>query len=126
LKEIQMRNPDQAIEDALQAEERELLRRIGEEPGYLDQALSIFSGKTGWVSAVLMVTQTTAFIAGAWAAWNFFQAADTLTALRWGLPAVVLLMMSLTIKMALWPTIHANRVLRELRRMELQMARRNG
>jgi hypothetical protein len=126
LKEIQMRNPDQAIEDALQAEERELLRRIGEEPGYLDQALSIFSGKTGWVSAVLMVTQTTAFIAGVWAAWNFFQAADTLTALRWGLPAVVLLMMSLTIKMALWPTIHANRVLRELRRMELQMARRNG
>ena len=121
-----MRNPDQTIEDALQAEERELLRRIGEEPGYLDQALSIFSGKTGGVSAVLMVTQTTAFIAGAWAAWNFFQAADTLTALRWGLPAVVLLMMSLTIKMALWPTIHANRVLRELRRMELQMARRNG
>ena len=121
-----MRNPDQTIEDALAAEERDLLRRIGEEPGYLDQALSIFSGKTGWVSAVLMVVQAAAFIAGVWTAWNFFQAADTLSALRWGLPAVVLLMTSLTIKMALWPTIHAHRVLHELRRMELQMAQRDG
>jgi hypothetical protein len=120
-----MRNPDQTIEDALRAEERDLLLRIGDEPGYLDQALSIFSGKTGWVSAILMVTQAVAFIAGVWTAWNFFQATETLSALHWGLPSAVLLMTSLTIKMAMWPTIHANRVLRELRRMELQIAHRD-
>jgi hypothetical protein len=121
-----MRDIDQTLDDALQAEERDLLRRIGEEPGYLDQALSIFSGKTGWVSALLMVVQGVAFLGGAVMAWKFFQATDSLSAVRWGLPSAVLLLTSLIIKMAMWPTIQANRVIRELRRMELQMARRGG
>jgi hypothetical protein len=121
-----MRDIDQTLDDALQAEERDLLRRIGEEPGYLDQALSIFSGKTGWVSALLMVVQGVAFLGGAFMAWRFFQAADSLSALQWGLPSAVLLLTSLIIKMAMWPTIQANRVIRELRRMELQMVRRGG
>ena len=121
-----MRDIDQTLDDALQAEERDLLRRIGEEPGYLDQALSIFSGKTGWVSALLMVVQGVAFLGGAFMAWKFFQAADTLSALRWGMPSAVLLLTSLIIKMAMWPTIQANRVIRELRRLELQMAHRGG
>jgi hypothetical protein len=71
-----------------------------------------------------MIVQGAAFIAGAWAAWKFFAADDVLTALRWGLPAATLLLMSLTMKMALWPTIQANRVIRELKRMELQMVSR--
>lgn len=116
-----MRNRDAMIDEALRAEERELLRRIGEEPDYLQQAIGIFEGRTGWVNLVLMITQAAAFIAGVWAAWNFFGAEDVLAALRWGLPAATLLLMSLTIKMALWPTIQANRVIRELKRIELQI-----
>ncbi len=46
-----------------------------------------------------------------------------LTALRWGLPTAVPLLMSLTIKMALWPSIQTNRLMRELKRIELQIAR---
>lgn len=120
-----MRDGDDMIDEALKAEERELLRKIGEEPGYLQQAIGIFEGRTGWVNLVLMVAQGVAFIAGAWAASNFFAADDVLTALRWGLPAATLLLMSLTMKMAVWPTIQANRVIREIKRMELQMARRS-
>ena len=117
-----MRDHDRLIEEAIDAEERELLRRISEEPGYIEQALGIFSGRTGWVSGVLMAVQGVAFLAGAWATWNFFAAVEILGALRWGLPAAVLLLMSLTIKMALWPTIHLNRLMREMKRIELQMA----
>lgn len=111
---------DKTLDEALRAEEADLLRRIGEEPGYLNQAMSVFEGRMGWVSTVLMITQAVAFVAGAWAAWNFFQATDVLAALRWGLPSSVLLIMSVMIKMSMWPTIQTNRVLRELKRMELQ------
>lgn len=121
-----MRDIDQSLEETLRAEERDLLRKIGEEPGYFDQALSVFEGKTGWVSAVLMIAQAVAFLIGCWTSWNFFQADEALAALRWGLPSAVLLMMALTIKMALWPTIHANRILRELKRLELQLSQRTG
>lgn len=119
-----MRPVDEMINEAMDAEERELLRRIGEEPGYLQQAIGIFEGRTGWVNLVLMIAQGAAFVVGAWAAWKFFNTNDILTALRWGLPAATLLLMSLVMKMALWPTIQANRVIRELKRLELQMVSR--
>lgn len=114
-----MRELDGALDEALRAEERDLLRRIGDEPGFFRQAASVFDGRAGWVSAILMGVQTAAFLAGAWAAWNFFQAAETLSALRWGLPAAVLLLTGLTIKLALWPVMHTNRLLQELKRVEL-------
>jgi hypothetical protein len=125
-----MRDLDQMIDEALDVEERELLRSIGEEPGYIRQALGIFSGSLGWLSAILMAVQGAAFLGGAWAAWNFFTVDDILSALRWGLPASVLLLMSLMIKLAMWPTLEANRLMRELKRIELQLAHakqvRNG
>lgn len=118
-----MRNVEELIDEALDAEERELLRSIGEEPGYFSQIGGMFAGKTGWVNGVLMAAQGAAFIAGVWAAVRFFGAGDALSALHWGLPAAVLLMASLAMKLAMWPTVHTNRVMRELKRIELQIAR---
>ena len=118
-----MRDLDRMIDETLDAEERELLRRVGEEPGFLAQALAIFRGPAAWVNTLLMVVQTALFVAGVWAAWQFFQAGDALTALRYGLPAVVLLLTGLIVKMALVPAIQTNRVIRELKRIELQIAR---
>lgn len=118
-----MQNLDQMIDEALDSEERALLRSIGEEPGFFPQLLGLFAGRTGWVSALMMGAQGVLFVAGAWAAWKFFGADDTLTALRWGLPGGVLLLMSLTIKMAMLPTLHLNRLMREIKRIELQVAR---
>ena len=117
-----MQKLDDIIDEALHAEERDLLRQIGEEPSFFHQTLGLFHGRTGWVSVLLLVVQGIAFIGGAWAAWHFFAANDVLSALRWGLPSAVLLLMSLTIKMAMWPTLEANRLMRELKRIELQIA----
>jgi hypothetical protein len=113
------------IEQALEAEERELLRRIREEPAYVEQALGLFKGRAGWVNLVLMAAQAALFVSGVWAAWNFFKANDALTALHWGLPAAVALLMALAIKLALYPVIQTNRVLRELKRVELLLASRD-
>ncbi|MDP3803429.1 DUF6768 family protein [Brevundimonas sp.] len=118
-----MRDIDQALNDALAAEERDLLRRIDEEPGHVEQVMSLFGGRTGWVSAVLMAVQSVLFVAGVWAAWKFFGASDALSALHWGLPAAVLLIMSLMIKLALWPVMQANRLRLSLKRLELLVVR---
>lgn len=118
-----MRDVDELIDEALDAEERELLNRIGEEPGWFSQAFSIFTGRIGWVHIVTMIVQTVLFLVGVWTAWHFFNAGDALTALRWGLPATALILSALMMKLALMPAIHANRLLRELKRIELQLAR---
>ena len=117
-----MRDVDNLIEEALGREEREILSRIGEEPGFFGMAFGLFSGSLGWVNILLMVVQGVAFLAGAYAAWMFFEAGDAVSQLRWGLPSAVLLILSAMVKMAMWPNIHADRLMRELKRIELQLA----
>lgn len=117
---------ERMIDQAIHEEERELLRRMGEEPGFVDQAFGIFGGSTGWVNTYLIVVQTLLFVAGVWAAWSFFAAEDAVSQLRWGLPAAVLLLMAVMIKMAVWPTVQTNRILRELKLIQLQLARRTS
>jgi hypothetical protein len=121
---MMMRDLDRLIDEAIDEEERDLLRRIGEEPGFIAQAFGVFGGRTGWVNAVLMLVQTLLFLAGVWAGWIFFAAGDPVTQLRWGLPAAVLLLMALMIKMMIWPAVQTNRIIRELKLIQLQLARR--
>jgi len=116
-----MRDVDELIDEALDAEERELLRTL-DEPGFFSQAFGVFRGPTGWMSMVMMFWQAVMFIAGVWAAWRFFAAADPVTQLRWGLPAMLLLIFAGMLKMALIPRMESNRLLRELKRVELQIA----
>ena len=113
------------ITRALKDEEEALLRSIAEDPGHIDQIAAVITARSGWVAMVLLVAQSLLFLAGAWAAWNFFQADEPLSALRWGLPASVLLLASLMLKLSLWPAMHAQRQLQVLKRIELRLAR-NG
>ncbi len=117
---------DRMIDEALDHEMKELLARMGDEPGFFAQAFGVFRGPTGWVNIILAVVQALTFIAGVWAAWNFFLATDPVTQLRWGLPSAVLLIQGLIIKMALVPRMETNLVIRELKRIELQIAHRQG
>jgi hypothetical protein len=120
-----MRNADELIDEALDAEERELLRSIREEPGFIERAMGLFGAGVRWMVIFMMVGQALLFLSGVWAAWGFFEAADPVTQLRWGLPAVVLLLGSLAVKLAVGPAIHASRIMNELKRIELQLAHRS-
>jgi len=116
-----MTDTDKKIDDAITAEERALLQSIGEEPPYMRQLLAIFSGRTGWISVIMMVTQTLMFIASVWTGWHFFEATEVLIALKWGLSSVALLLMSLMIKLALWPIIHIHRLGERLSVLEFRL-----
>lgn len=118
-----MSNPDHILDQAIAAEERDLLRRIGDDPGHVQQLSSLFSGRSGWVSGVLLVAQAAAFLAALWTGWKFFQAQDALTALHWGLPSAVLLIMSLMMKLALWPVMQTHSLLVAVKRLELLISR---
>jgi hypothetical protein len=118
-----MNDLDRMIEEALGEEESELLRTVSGEPGFVERTLGMFGAGARWMVAVMMVVQTVLFIAGVWAAWHFFQASEPVAQLRWGLPSAVLLLCSLIIKLAVSPAIHHNRLMRGLKRLELQIAR---
>lgn len=117
-----MKDIDSMIDEAISAEERELLREMRGEPGFIPQALGALGGRTGWVNLVLMLVQTALFFIGAWATWHFFWATEPVMQLRWGLPAAVLLIVATILKLSLVPVMQANRVLHALKRIELQLA----
>jgi len=117
---------DQAIETALAREDRELLERISGDAGHIEQSLLLFRGRTAWVNGVVFVSQAVLFAGGIWSGWNFFQAETALSALHWGLPSAVLLIMSLMLKLALWPVMQSNRVLVAIKRLEVMFAQNAG
>lgn len=118
-----MTDHNSAVDAAIAAEEAALLRSFEEEPPYLSQLVGLFSGRTGWVSMMMMVAQLVLFGTGVWCAIGFFDAADTLVALKWGIPAAVLIIMSLMVKLALWPVIHINRMIAQIQRLDLSILR---
>ena len=117
-----MQDIDRMIEEALKGEEQALFRDTAREPGFFEQAFGLLGGRNGWVNGVMVAVQAALFVASLWAGWRFFEAETALSALHWGLPAVVLLMMSLIIKMGMMPELQANRLMRELKRQQLQAA----
>ena len=113
---------DELIEEALSAEDRDILEATAEQ-GWFALGLSQFRGRLGWVTWVVMIVQATMFLIGLWCAVQFFSANELLPAFKWGLSGAVLMLMATALKMSLMPQMQADRVLRELKRLELIVAR---
>ncbi|HHL20442.1 MAG TPA: hypothetical protein ENJ52_02825 [Aliiroseovarius sp.] len=114
---------DDLIREALEGEDRAIYEQTGE-LGYFAQAFGIFRGPQGWTAWVIMLVQAVMFFAGIWASWHFFQTDETLAALKWGLPAATLLLMAGMLKFTLMPVMQADRIIREIKRLELLLARK--
>lgn len=113
---------DRMIEDALGAEDRAVLARFGEQ-GLFGEVSGLFSGKMGWWVALTMVVQVALFAAGVYAAAKFLTLDDPVLVVRWGIAAAVWFMAMSVIKLMHWQQMQANRIIREVKRLELQVAR---
>lgn len=113
---------DKMISEALDDEDREILDKIGREQGYIEQAFGLFRGKDGLLNGLIFIWHLIFFIGGMYAALKFFTITDVLEAMRWGLSAAVLLLAALITKISIFPSMQANRVLRALKHLEMQVA----
>ena len=112
---------DELISGALTEEDRALLARHGE-PGYFSQAFGIFRGPMAKVMWLVNVAAGVAFVAGAYAVWQSWGASDALVAVKWGVVSLLLLQITVLCKTFMGNHLEANRMLRELKRVELQVA----
>ena len=116
---------DKLIEEALREEDQKIFKQT-EELGWFALGLSQFRGKLGWVVWVIMVVQGILFLIGVWCAVQFFGTSDVLMAVKYGLSGAVLILIATSLKFSLMPQMQADRVIRELKRVELMLARREG
>jgi hypothetical protein len=113
------------IEEALGAEDRAVLSRFGEQ-GLFGEAAALFSGKMGWWIALTTLVQIALFAAALYAAAQFLTLDDPVLVMRWGIAAAVWFMAMGVIKVMHWQQMQSNRVIREIKRLELQIARAKG
>ena len=116
-----MTDLDEEIKRALSAEEQDLALQF-EEQGLIGQFKSVFRGKTAWVSIASLIVGTILQILFFYCAWKFFVITGTNEKLLWGGAAWFLAMMVAFMKVWFWMRMESNRVIRELKRLELQIA----
>ena len=116
-----MNKIDNLIGKAMTEEDRALLASLGE-PGYLTQALGVFRGRQAWVMWVTNIAGGIAFFLGAYAIWQMFGTTDALEAVKWGVASLFLFQITTLCKMLTMNRMESNRLLRELKRVELQIS----
>lgn len=118
-----LRDLDKMIEAALTGHDRDILDGT-EELGWFQLGLKQFGGKLGWVTWVLMTVQSVMFIAAVVYLVRFYNATEVLAAVKAGLTGSVLLLMATQLKLSLAPQMQADRVIREVKRLQLLIASR--
>ena len=116
-----MNKIDDLIGKALTEEDRALLSSHAE-PSYLTQAFGIFRGPMAGIMWIVNIASGVAFVAGVFAIWQLFATTDTLIAVRWGVAALFLFQVTTLCKTLMGTRMEANRSLREIKRLELQLA----
>jgi len=114
---------DERIEAALSAEDEALLEQYGDEPGYIRQALGLFRGRLGWVMGFVYITQILLFLAALYGVYRVLTVGELMPALQWGVGAVLLVQLTTMLRGFLGTHFEANRLLREIKRLELRLLR---
>ena len=120
------RDIDDLIKQALQEDEKDLLARIGDEPGYFKQAFQLLNGPLAWLMWIMSVLNLASFLGFLFCAWQLLATGNPTDAVKWGVGALLLANLTLFFKGGMGVHAQVNRVLREFKRMELRLARIEG
>lgn len=113
---------DKKIRAALAADEAEVLSQFDEQ-SFGEQVVETFRGKNSWLVVVSFVATTGWVLFGLFAAIRFFQADDLQHMMAWGGAFGLSILASAMLKIWYWMELNKNAILREVKRVELQMAR---
>ncbi|HNR77440.1 MAG TPA: hypothetical protein PKM48_09935 [Parvularculaceae bacterium] len=117
-----MNKLDRAIEEALDAEDRAIFSQYGEK-GLFGEVGELFTGKMAPWNMIHFLVQIALFIGALYAGRQFFTIEETVPLIRWGVLTLGLFFAMAVVKMMQWQQVQANRVIREVKRVELQLAR---
>lgn len=109
------------IEKALSAEDQYIAAQF-EELGLIGQFRTVFQGKTAWVSVAALIVGTILNFLFLYAVWKFAVTDELMPKLNWGGVAWFSGFMVAFMKVWFWMRMESNRTVREIKRVELQLA----
>lgn len=113
---------DQAIRQSLSVEDAAFLAKF-EEQSPFHEALGTFSGKWGLMNIFAAVLTFGVFAIAVSCAWNAINAEAARETVLWSAGGIVAMVGVAMLKMYFWMEMNKNVTLREVKRLELQVAR---
>ncbi len=114
---------DDAIQQALTAEDKDFLAQFEREPNSLAQMASVFSGPLAWIYVAFFAAAVILAPFGLYCGYQFFTATELRPLFYWGFGVTTILIVLSVVRLVFFMQINTNRTLREIKRLELRIAR---
>jgi len=112
---------DELIKEALTQEEAQFYDDLGEQ-NVLEKFGSIFKGKMGWLAVIMNIMNLIFFGLLIYCLIQFLNTDVTNELIQWGMALFACLVFMGMMKLYMWMQMDKNDILRELKRLELQIS----
>ena len=116
---------DKIIKEALTQEEAKFYDEL-EEQNLFQMVGGIFKGKLGWLIVIMNIMTVVFFGLFVYCVVQFFETNNTNELIKWGLGSLVFLISISMLKLFVWMQMDKNALLREMKRLELQVLSLSG
>ncbi|MBT8267162.1 MAG: hypothetical protein KJO41_08895 [Bacteroidia bacterium] len=116
-----MEDIDQLIKETLTQEEAKFYDEL-EEQNVLQMMLGIFSGKNKWIIILMNIMTLVFFGLAVYCTVQFFDTEVTNDLIKWGIGGIVFLLAVSMMKIFAWMQMDKNALIREIKRLELQVS----
>jgi hypothetical protein len=117
-----MESIDERIQKALSAEDRAFLARMESDGSLYRDIAATFRGHTRWLNALAFLFAFALLAVGVMCGWQFATQTDLRTMQLWGAGTILSFLSLGLIKLWFWMELQKVSILRELKRVELQLA----
>jgi len=117
-----MSNIDARIREALGAEDAALLKSLSADPGITALIADSFRGRMRWMTVLGLVYSFLFFGLALYTGWEFLQQTELRELALWGSAFWLCILAVTALKLWFWMDMHKNQIVREVKRVELQIA----
>ncbi len=112
---------DELIKESLSKEEAAFYDEL-EEQNLIGKIGEVYRGKLGWLAAIMNVVHLLMFMAFVYCIVQFFNTDNTNELIKWASAGFLSMIAMGMLKLFVWMQMDKNDILRELKRLELQIA----
>lgn len=120
-----MEDIDKLIKETLTQEEAKFYEEL-EEQNVFEMALGLFKGKNKWIMYLMNFMTVVFFGLFLYCAVEFFNTEIMSEQIKWGMSGLVFLIGVSMLKIFAWMQMDKNAILREIKRLELQISSLSG
>lgn len=112
---------DRLIRETLTEEEAKFYDELDEQ-NVLQMLGGVYRGKNSWLMVLTNIVQLVFFALFIYCAIQFFKVEETNDLIKWGIGGIVTLFAQTMLKLFTWMQMDKNAILREIKRIELQVS----